>query len=179
MELWQIGVQLSLLQSAMNSCYKFGSLQSAMELWQITTTYFIAKCNEQLLWQKFWQISYKVWHGLNCDKYCIVRWIYYKLRKVLPSARIIRTMITNVHAYYYTIKFWCTFPIISINWPLTPPPCPPYPVDYESLTEPRSPSVLPTSVTCDHCQSKVLHEVHTLASMKMKHSSILSLPTGK
>ena len=30
--------QLSLLQSAMNSGYKFGSLQSAMELWQIPTT---------------------------------------------------------------------------------------------------------------------------------------------
>ena len=81
--------QLSLLQSAMNSCLKF------------------------------WQISYKVWHGLNCDKYYIVWWIYYKLRKVLQSAMIIRTLITNVHAYYYTIKFWCTFPIISINWPLT------------------------------------------------------------
>ena len=29
----------------------------------------------------------------------------YNLRQVLQSAMIIRTMIANVHAYYYTIKF--------------------------------------------------------------------------
>ena len=81
--------QLSSLQNAMNSCLKF------------------------------WQICYKVWHGLTCDKYYIVRWIYYKMRQVLQSAMIIRTMIANVHSHYYTIKFWCTFRIISINWPLT------------------------------------------------------------
>ena len=39
------------------------------------------------------------------DKYYIVRWIYYTMRQVLQSAMIIRTMIANVHSYYYTIKF--------------------------------------------------------------------------
>ena len=29
--------------------------------------------------------------------------VYYKLRQVLQSAMVIRTMIANVHAYYYTI----------------------------------------------------------------------------
>ena len=41
----------------------------------------------------------------SLDKYYIVRWIYYTMRQVLQSAMIIRTMIANVHSYYYTIKF--------------------------------------------------------------------------
>ena len=60
----------------------------------------IAKCNEQLL-KILTDLLQSVTRFRDCDKYYILRWIY-KLRQVLQSAMIIRTMIANVHAY--TIK---------------------------------------------------------------------------
>ena len=66
-----------------------------------------------------WKKVNGIFYIAPAHKYYIVRWIYYTMRQVLQSAMIIRTMIANVHSYYYTIKFWCTFRVISINWPCT------------------------------------------------------------
>ena len=65
-------------------------LQSAMELLQITTAYFITKCDGQLLQiATAFLLQSAMRFITNCDRYYKVRWIYYKLRKVLQSAMII------------------------------------------------------------------------------------------
>ena len=80
----------------------------------------MAKCNGPLL--QIWFITKYDGIVTNCDSlvyYKVQRTVaenfdrfvtkcdtvYYKLRQVLQSAMIIRTMNANVHAYYYTIKF--------------------------------------------------------------------------
>ena len=80
----------------------------------------MAKCNGPLL--QIWFIT--KYNGIitNCDSLVYYKvqitvaenfdrfvtkcdTVYYKLRQILQSAMIIRTMNANVHAYYYTIKF--------------------------------------------------------------------------
>ena len=65
-------------------------LQSAMELLQIATTYFITKCDGQLSQiATAFLLQSATRYITNCDVYYKVRWIYYKLRQVLQSAMII------------------------------------------------------------------------------------------
>ena len=49
-------------------------LQSAMELLQIATAFLLQSATRFIT---------------NCDRYCKVQWIYYKLRQVLQNAMII------------------------------------------------------------------------------------------
>ena len=65
-------------------------LQSAMELLQIATAYFITKCDGHLLQiATAFLLQSATRYITNCDRYYKVRWIYYKLRQVLQSAMII------------------------------------------------------------------------------------------
>ena len=65
-------------------------LQSAMELLQIATAYFITKCDGQLSQiATAFLLQSATRYITNCDGYYKVRWIYYKLRQVLQSAMII------------------------------------------------------------------------------------------
>ena len=65
-------------------------LQSAMELLQIATAYFITKRDGQLLQiATAFLLQSTTRFITNCDRYYKVRWIYYKLRQVLQSAMII------------------------------------------------------------------------------------------
>ena len=55
-------------------------LQSAMELLQISTAYFITKCYGQLLQIATDFLLQSATRFIkNCDRYYKVRWIYYKL----------------------------------------------------------------------------------------------------
>ena len=61
-----------------------------MELLQIATAYFIAKCDGLLLQiTTAFLLQSATRFITNCDRYYKVRWIYYKLRQVLQSAMII------------------------------------------------------------------------------------------
>ena len=61
-----------------------------MELLQIATAYFIAKCDGLLLQiATAFLLQSATRFITNCDRYYKVRWIYYKLRQVLQSAMII------------------------------------------------------------------------------------------
>ena len=65
-------------------------LQSAMELLQIATASFITKCDGLLLQiATAFLLQSATRFITNCDRYYKVRWIYYKSRQVLQSAKII------------------------------------------------------------------------------------------
>ena len=65
-------------------------LQSAMELLQFATAYFITKCDGQLLQiATAFLLQSATRFIANCDRYYKVRWIYYKSRQALQSAMII------------------------------------------------------------------------------------------
>ena len=73
-------------------------LRSAMELLQIVTAYFIAKCDGQLLQiSTAFLLQSATRFITNCNRYYKVRWVYYKLRQVLQSAMII-TNCDSTHA---------------------------------------------------------------------------------
>ena len=72
-------------------------LQSAMELLQITTAWFITKCDGLLLQIATAFLLQSVTRSItNCDRYYKVQWIYYKLRHVLQSAMIITNCDSSV-----------------------------------------------------------------------------------
>ena len=78
-------------------------LQSAMELLQIATAYFITKCDGQLLQiATAFLLQNATRYITNCDRYYKVRWIYYKLRQVLQSAMII----TNCDSTAWSFKLF-------------------------------------------------------------------------
>ena len=61
-----------------------------MELLQIATASFITKCDGLLLQIATPFLLQSTTRFItNCDRYYKVRWIYYKLRQVLQSAKII------------------------------------------------------------------------------------------
>ena len=61
-----------------------------MELLQIATAQFIAKCDGLLLQiATAFLLQSATRFITNCDRYYKVRWIYYKLRQILQSAMII------------------------------------------------------------------------------------------
>ena len=65
-------------------------LQSAMELLQIVTAWFITKCDGLLLQiATAFLLQSATRFITNCDRYYKMQWIYYKLRQVLQSAMII------------------------------------------------------------------------------------------
>ena len=87
-----------------------------MELLQIATAYFITKCDGQLLQiTTAFLLQSATRFITNCDSYCKVRWIYFKLRQVLQSAMIITNCdSTNVHqvllpVYVYFANFPFSF----------------------------------------------------------------------
>ena len=79
-------------------------LQSAMELLQIATAYFITKCDGQLLQiATAFLLQSATRYITNCDRYYKVRWIYYKLRQVLQSVMII-TNCDSTHAVRSNVR---------------------------------------------------------------------------